>query len=248
MIKFFRKIRQNLLSEGKTLKYFKYAIGEIVLVVIGILIALQINNWNQNRLASIEEHNIYKNLNTEFKTNKALIQEDINQNNVGMAAGKDLMALIGADENILKSKNIDSLIFQFFESGGVDFSESTVLEIIQSGKMQYIKNDNIKNLIFEWTQRKENTVRSHNRKQRVNDLLIAYLYTRYPIKNIDMYGELKWKEPSKLQVDKLAIFNELEFESLMDDLLYQFYNLIEKQKTLQNIIEQIIAATESYDH
>ena len=49
MIKFFRKIRQNLLSEGKTGKYFKYAIGEIALVVIGILIALSINNWNENK-------------------------------------------------------------------------------------------------------------------------------------------------------------------------------------------------------
>jgi hypothetical protein len=49
MIKFFRKIRQNLLSEGKTGKYLKYAIGEIILVVIGILIAVQINNWNTNR-------------------------------------------------------------------------------------------------------------------------------------------------------------------------------------------------------
>jgi len=49
MIKFFRKIRQNVLSEGNTGKYLKYAIGEIVLVVIGILIALQINNWNEER-------------------------------------------------------------------------------------------------------------------------------------------------------------------------------------------------------
>ena len=49
MIKFFRKIRQNLLSEGKTGKYLKYAIGEIILVVIGILIALSINNWNENQ-------------------------------------------------------------------------------------------------------------------------------------------------------------------------------------------------------
>ncbi|GFZ87333.1 hypothetical protein GCM10011531_18270 [Aquaticitalea lipolytica] len=49
MIKFFRNIRKNLLTDGKTTKYFKYAIGEIVLVVIGILIALQINNWNENR-------------------------------------------------------------------------------------------------------------------------------------------------------------------------------------------------------
>ena len=49
MIKFFRKIRQNLLMENKTRKYFKYAIGEIVLVMIGILLALQINNWNEKR-------------------------------------------------------------------------------------------------------------------------------------------------------------------------------------------------------
>jgi hypothetical protein len=49
MIKFFRRIRKNLLSEGKTGKYFKYAIGEIILVVVGILIALSINNWNDER-------------------------------------------------------------------------------------------------------------------------------------------------------------------------------------------------------
>ncbi|MGB6035871.1 MAG: DUF6090 family protein [Cryomorphaceae bacterium] len=49
MIKIFRKIRQNLLSEGKTGKYLKYALGEIVLVVIGILIALSINNWNEDQ-------------------------------------------------------------------------------------------------------------------------------------------------------------------------------------------------------
>jgi hypothetical protein len=49
MIKFFRKIRQKLLSENKFSKYLIYAIGEIFLVVLGILIALQINNWNENR-------------------------------------------------------------------------------------------------------------------------------------------------------------------------------------------------------
>jgi hypothetical protein len=55
MIKLFRNIRKNLLQEGKTAKYFKYAIGEIVLVVIGILIALQINNWNENRRLNNKE-------------------------------------------------------------------------------------------------------------------------------------------------------------------------------------------------
>ena len=57
MIKFFKKIRQNLLMENKTGKYFKYAIGEIILVVIGILIALQINNWNTNKANENEAYN-----------------------------------------------------------------------------------------------------------------------------------------------------------------------------------------------
>ncbi|MGB6035012.1 MAG: DUF6090 family protein, partial [Cryomorphaceae bacterium] len=49
MIKFFRHIRQRMIKENRVSKYLLYAIGEIVLVVIGILIALQINNWNENR-------------------------------------------------------------------------------------------------------------------------------------------------------------------------------------------------------
>ena len=52
MIKFFRRIRQQLLTENKLAKYLLYAIGEIILVVIGILIALQINNWNTSKIES----------------------------------------------------------------------------------------------------------------------------------------------------------------------------------------------------
>ncbi|MFC2148571.1 DUF6090 family protein [Bacteroidota bacterium] len=62
MIKFFRKIRYDLMEKNKTGKYLKYAIGEIVLVVIGILIALSINNWNDYRKDRIEEKNLYKTL------------------------------------------------------------------------------------------------------------------------------------------------------------------------------------------
>ena len=50
MLKFFSKIRRKLITEGNTTNYLKYAIGEIVLVVLGILIALQINNWNQKHV------------------------------------------------------------------------------------------------------------------------------------------------------------------------------------------------------
>ncbi len=69
MIKFFRKIRQNLLSEGKTGKYLKYAIGEIVLVVIGILIALSINNWNESKKFKIKEKEALSEIISDLETN-----------------------------------------------------------------------------------------------------------------------------------------------------------------------------------
>jgi hypothetical protein len=72
MIKFFRHFRQQLLSNGKTEKYFKYAFGEIILVVIGILIALAINNWNSNRLL---RNSAYENMRALYKN----IEDDINQ-------------------------------------------------------------------------------------------------------------------------------------------------------------------------
>ncbi len=58
MIKFFRKIRFDLMGKNKTGKYLKYAVGEIVLVMIGILLALQINNWNNDRIERKLESNI----------------------------------------------------------------------------------------------------------------------------------------------------------------------------------------------
>ena len=59
MIKFFRAIRKDLMEKNNTGKYFKYAIGEIVLVVIGILIALQINNWNEKQKLDVKTQDYY---------------------------------------------------------------------------------------------------------------------------------------------------------------------------------------------
>ena len=88
MLKFFRSIRQNLLTEDRTTKYFKYAIGEIVLVVIGILIALQINNWNEQRKANTLEGEYY-----------CRLLEDLIQD------GEQIDALIKLSGNRLKASN-----------------------------------------------------------------------------------------------------------------------------------------------
>ena len=70
MIKFFRKIRYDLMEKNKTGKYLKYAIGEIALVVIGILIALQINNWNENKKSNTFENEILTQIQTNLKQDK----------------------------------------------------------------------------------------------------------------------------------------------------------------------------------
>ena len=78
MIKFFRKIRFNLMSENKTGKYLKYAIGEIVLVVIGILIALSINNWNNKKIQHSTDIEFLGSLKSELVIDSTNLSEKIN--------------------------------------------------------------------------------------------------------------------------------------------------------------------------
>jgi hypothetical protein len=77
MIKIFRKIRQNLLVENKTRKYFKYAIGEILLVFIGILIALQVSNWNTGRIDSVEEQKALQSLYSELNSSEKKLSQKL---------------------------------------------------------------------------------------------------------------------------------------------------------------------------
>ena len=70
MFRFYRSIRQQLLVENKTVKYAKYAAGEIILIVVGILLALQISEWNQGRKDRAEETRILGRLKSEMELNQ----------------------------------------------------------------------------------------------------------------------------------------------------------------------------------
>jgi hypothetical protein len=75
MINFFRRIRKNLADDNKPLKYMRYAIGEIVLVVLGILIALQINNWNELRKIHLQNIEFLNNLKVELSVDISALRE-----------------------------------------------------------------------------------------------------------------------------------------------------------------------------
>ena len=79
MIKLFRKIRQKSLTENKLGKYLTYAMGEIILVVIGILIALSINNWNENKKSENQLNNIYNEVELNLKSDLSNIDDVIKQ-------------------------------------------------------------------------------------------------------------------------------------------------------------------------
>jgi hypothetical protein len=88
MIKFFRKIRQKLVSENKFSKYLLYAIGEILLVVIGILIALQINNWNDGRKNEIKEYKLLTEMQGNLQTDSIDMAGNIARNTSVLKSAK----------------------------------------------------------------------------------------------------------------------------------------------------------------
>ena len=147
MIKFFRHIRKSLLMENKTGKYLKYAIGEIVFVVIGILIALSINNWNEERKERIQEIVLLKQLQTEFNSNLQQLNEKIFIRQEIMNSASLLLSYIDNPETRIK----DSINKHVALSIGYATFDPIVSDLSSSGGLKLIQNNNLKQLLSFWT-------------------------------------------------------------------------------------------------
>ena len=147
MIKFFRQIRQSLVMENKTSKYLKYAIGEIFLVVIGILIALQINNWNEDRIVRLEEQKILKQLKNEYQQNLAQLDEKIYMRDKMTLASAGLLNYIDHPEEYIK----DSLLYYMFRLTQEPTFDPIQNDLVVSGKLRIIKNDSLAMMLSNWT-------------------------------------------------------------------------------------------------
>ena len=143
MINFFRKKRKSLANDNKAVKYTRYAIGEIVLVVIGILIALSINNWNENRKNKIIENTYLENIKTDLKTNLRYLEKFIEKrqetvNSVGITL-----------EFFNEKKTLDINKFNYHCLTVLNWSpfeqhDNTYQELINSGKLSILTNKTIK--------------------------------------------------------------------------------------------------------
>lgn len=146
MIKIFRKIRRNLLSEGKTGNYLKYAIGEIVLVVIGILIALQINNWNELRKDNRKEVANLKSLKSELELSLFELKSDYNATNSFHNSALKVQNYIREKPQIS-----DSMYRDFYLSYQIStfFPKTSTYETFKNGNLELIKSDSLKILITD---------------------------------------------------------------------------------------------------
>lgn len=140
MIKFFRKIRQRLVTDSKFGRYLLYALGEIILVVIGILIALGINNWNQNRLQANEEIKLLTSLSDELELN---IQKFDDTHSLHVARIESINEVLFTDLSNHTIQQLDSLFKLTFYSWTYNPSFSLYNSIVTSGKINIITNDSI---------------------------------------------------------------------------------------------------------
>ena len=234
-----------MLTENKFSKYLIYAIGEIILVVIGILIALSINNWNQERIQELEVQTIVKNIHTEYLQNKTIIKRRIEEAELCKAALNQLMNFMGKDEDYLKKQNVDSLLFYAIDPPIFRPSENTISGLIQSGRLELLQNQELVNLIYNWGRTmKALTDRTTRFTAKLDNEIFPYLSKKYSFKDMDAYGPLNWKEKSNLKVDKLQIFKEIEFENNTDEFLYWIADNKNLFIELDLLIDKILKETQ----
>jgi len=150
MIKLFRNIRQNLLKQGKTANYLKYAIGEIVLVVIGILIALQINNWNEERKNRILEADYYFKLLEDVDQDALEIQNQIEINQVRIDNGNKFISIL--QQPVFTQKEVMELMLGSVSKTTFTFqpSKAAFEDLKFSGNLGLLRDLNIKNKLIAY--------------------------------------------------------------------------------------------------
>lgn len=214
MIKFFRNIRQNLLSEGKTSKYLKYAIGEIVLVVIGILIALQLNTWNAQRIQENEIRATYERVLEEINsTREQVLQKTTMFDSILIARNKQSLRLIQ-----LKDKDSIHKIYESIRALSnvviVSYDMPSTSEFLNNENISNVKNTTLKTLFLNLKRSLQfGTVVDDYANTQLNTIIEPYI-----IKNLNYAQMIRGTDMVAINTlsDSSFFFDNLELENLLN--------------------------------
>lgn len=229
MIKFFRQIRYDLMEKNKTGKYLKYAIGEIILVVIGILIALSINNWNEDRKSDIELNNYLELMAEELQQDKLFFNVLITENKYKL---KYLISLSNGDFESITLTNAQDIIAYNLNLRNFGSAYNTLKE---NGNIIGINNKKLRDLMIFYYE----------------DLAIGYnqntdWHRNFVVANIENYTT----EHIPLDIDgntnPSVVINEMQKNKLSSIVNYQIDNfrMFDRMatgniKAIEDLIEEL---------
>jgi hypothetical protein len=223
MIKFFRKIRQNLLMENKTGTYFKYAIGEVLLVVVGILIALWLNNLNSERQRTIEEINSLKGLKKDF-------QADIIDFKSNIWAYKNISSSVDFVLKRLESSAVYNDSLDSYFSGTIQWPRSIInqnsFDVLKSKGLDLISNNSLRNEILTFHGQVYTAIKTWE------DQFNRDIYFDEIVKRFDKFEPWKYGKDHKFQ---LGVMKPINYNALKTDTLY-----LSLLRTMKRDAEQLL--------
>ena len=222
MIKLFRNIRKKLASENKAMAYSRYAMGEIVLVVIGILIALQINNWNSERILKKEELNILKDLKVEITDNISSLYSVITQHEKSYNAALKIDSLF---DNRQAFEKVQDSVFSNLGST-MDWNQTfdpkngILKSIISSGQISYLSNKELKYKLASIEDEIIDAFEDTYKIEEWRNNLTTTLYTKgYIIKDskIDGFDIRKYYDDPQFRMYTKVLFINIRSQGLKEE-------------------------------
>lgn len=227
MIKFFRHIRQNLIMENKTSNYFKYAIGEIVLVVIGILIALQINNWNENKnnIARADKH--LETLQLNLKDDVIQAEKLLSETQTTMDYSNDFLNQFKTLKPI--DNNIQMYLIYLMYERNIEVNDSGFNTLLNSNSMSFI-NGNLQIKILNYYRHIEQLKsREINANSEIKTMYEPYVKENY----YWIYNKTNpWRPQAEFYKDDPRLLNNIDLNSVIADKRLELMVMNRRYQTL----------------